>query len=172
MNELTPHQLEVAAREINAAREKIMVSDRDLVLKAIGIASTLTYNEEPEGAAKHIIQELAHRLWTRAGCTGRPGDLQAVIPSDMRRPLNCDQVAWMLAAFGRYLPRPTHPAVSRATDMQRYGLLYEVMEVANLRFEDAAARSNGTPIEVREPSPANNTCDKAALAAGQRAGEE
>lgn len=40
-----------------------MMTDRELVLKAQGIARTLTYNEEPQGAAKHIINELAHRLW-------------------------------------------------------------------------------------------------------------
>jgi len=66
-----------------------------------------------------------------------------------KRPINCDQVAWMLDAFSRYLPPSPHPAVSRAREMQKYALLYEIMEVANLHFEDDAAQQNGTPHEAR-----------------------
>ena len=33
--------------------------------------------------------------------------------------------------------------------MQKYALLYELMEVAHLYFEDASARHNGTPGDVR-----------------------
>lgn len=65
------------------------------------------------------------------------------------RPLNCDQVAWMLAAIERHLPNKEHPAVSRAREMQKYALLYELMEVAHLYFEDANAQHNGTPPDVR-----------------------
>lgn len=65
------------------------------------------------------------------------------------RPLNCDQVAWMLAAIERHLPNKEHPAVSRAREMQKYALLYELMEVAHLYFEDASAQHNGTPPDVR-----------------------
>ena len=64
------------------------------------------------------------------------------------RPINCDQVAWMLNAIERYLPRTDHPAVSRAREMMKYALLYELMEVAYLHFEDAAAKRNGTPPDV------------------------
>ena len=64
------------------------------------------------------------------------------------RPLNCDQVAWMLNAIERYLPQTNHPRVSRAREMQKYALLYELMEVAHLYFEDASAQHNGTPPDV------------------------
>jgi len=33
--------------------------------------------------------------------------------------------------------------------MQKYALLYELMEVAQLYFEDASAQHNGTPGDVR-----------------------
>ena len=65
------------------------------------------------------------------------------------RPINCDQVAWMLNAIERHLPNKEHPAVSRAREMQKYALLYELMEVAHLYFEDASAQHNGTPPDVR-----------------------
>ena len=64
------------------------------------------------------------------------------------RPLNCDQVTWMLNAIERYLPATNHPQVSRAREMQKYALLYELMEVAYLHFEDASAQHNGTPPDV------------------------
>ncbi len=65
------------------------------------------------------------------------------------RQLNCDQVAWILSAIDRYLPTTQHPRVSRAREMQKYGLLYEIMEVANLSFEDNEAKYNATPEDVR-----------------------
>lgn len=65
------------------------------------------------------------------------------------RPINCDQVAWMLSAIDRYLPQTGHPRVSRAREMQKYALLYELMEVAHLYFRDASAQHNGTPNDVR-----------------------
>lgn len=65
------------------------------------------------------------------------------------RPINCDQVALMLNAIERYLPPTQHPRVSRAREMQKYALLYELMEVAHLYFEDASAQHNGTPGDVR-----------------------
>jgi len=64
------------------------------------------------------------------------------------RPVNCDQVAWMLNAIERYLPPTQHPRVSRAREMQKYALLYELMDVARLYFEDASAQHNGTPYDV------------------------
>lgn len=64
------------------------------------------------------------------------------------RPINCDQVAWLLDAIGRYLPQDEHPRVSRAREMSMYGLLYEIMDVANLHFADDAAMRNGTPRDV------------------------
>lgn len=65
------------------------------------------------------------------------------------RPITCDQVSWMLNAIGRYLPTTDHPSVSRVREMQKYALLYEIMEVAHLHFEDDAAQHNGTPPDVR-----------------------
>jgi len=62
------------------------------------------------------------------------------------RDLNCDQVAWMLDAIERYLPPDKHhPSVSQQRDMLKHGLLYEIMDVANLSFSDDAAISNATP---------------------------
>lgn len=65
------------------------------------------------------------------------------------RPINCDQVSWLLNAIKRYLPPASAPAVSRAREMQAYALLYEIMEVAHLHFEDDAAQHNGTPPDVK-----------------------
>lgn len=70
-------------------------------------------------------------------------------PNYPGRPINCDQVSWMLAAIDRHLPPSNTPAVSRAREMQKYALLYEIMEVAHLHFEDDAAQHNGTPPDVR-----------------------
>ena len=65
------------------------------------------------------------------------------------RPINCDQVAWLLDIFDRYLPPSKHPGISREREMMKYGMLYEVMEIAYLRFEDESALHNGTPHEAR-----------------------
>lgn len=70
-------------------------------------------------------------------------------PNLKGRPINCDQVAWMLDAIDRHLPPSNKPAVSRAREMQKYALFYEIMEVAHLHFEDEAAQHNGTPPDVR-----------------------
>lgn len=85
----------------------------------------------------------------------------------MKTPLDCDQVSWMLSAIGRYLPRQDAPQVSRARELQKYALLYEIMEVAGLVFADDAAAHNGTPSDVsmlREKSPhrENMACEGAA----------
>lgn len=66
-----------------------------------------------------------------------------------RKGITCDQVAWMLNAINRHLPPNNHPAVSRAREMQGYALLYELMEVAGLKFADERARHNGTPPDAR-----------------------
>jgi hypothetical protein len=63
--------------------------------------------------------------------------------------INCDQVAWLLDIFGRYLPKDEFPRVSQQREMKKYGMLYEVMEIANLEFEDASAQWNGTPNTAR-----------------------
>jgi hypothetical protein len=62
--------------------------------------------------------------------------------------INCDQVALILNVFDRYLPKSHHPSVSRERDMKKYGMLYEVMEAAGLKFEDESARWNGTPNDA------------------------
>jgi hypothetical protein len=66
-----------------------------------------------------------------------------------RHKINCDQVAWLLDIFNRYLPRDGHPQISREREMLMYGMLYEVMEIAHLCFEDDRARHNGTPNDTR-----------------------
>ena len=70
--------------------------------------------------------------------------------SEQNNKLNCDQVAWLLDAFGRFLPIDSHPSISQQREMQKYALLYEVMEVAGLQFLDARARWNGTPHPARD----------------------
>lgn len=54
----------------------------------------------------------------------------------------------MLAAIKRYLPPDPEPRVGRAREMKSYALLYEIMDVAGLVFEDDAAAHNGTPPDV------------------------
>lgn len=65
------------------------------------------------------------------------------------QPINCDQVAWLLDIFDRYLPRDKFPAISQQREMLKYGMLYEVMEIARLEFEDESAQWNGTPNAAR-----------------------
>jgi hypothetical protein len=69
---------------------------------------------------------------------------------DRKGSVNCDQIVWLLDIFDRYLPRDSHPRVSREREMKKYAMLYEVMEIAELKFEDDSARSNGTPHEARK----------------------
>ena len=63
--------------------------------------------------------------------------------------INCDQVAWLLDIADRYLPKDGMAPISRQRDMKKYGMLYEIMEIAGLKFEDDRARWNGTPNEAR-----------------------
>jgi len=65
------------------------------------------------------------------------------------RPINCDQVAWILDIAERYLPNKINVGVSQQREMQKYAMLYEIMEVANLKFENDEARWNGTPNQAR-----------------------
>ena len=75
-----------------------------------------------------------------------PCENTASTDSPVMRHLNCDQVAWILAAIDRYLPPDKHhPSVSQNRDMQKHGLLYEIMDVADLSFLDNAAIENATP---------------------------
>ena len=67
----------------------------------------------------------------------------------MNTEINADQVAWLMAIFERYLPPSKHPRISVERDMMKYGMLYEVMDVMNVEFEDDAARWNGTPSQAR-----------------------
>jgi len=64
--------------------------------------------------------------------------------------ITCDQVVWLLNIFDRYLPPSKHVVASKEREMMKYGMLYEVMDIAGLEFEDDAARSNGTPHECRK----------------------
>ncbi len=63
--------------------------------------------------------------------------------------ISCDQVAWLMDIFERYLPANNHPRVSVEREMMQYGMLYEVMDIAGLQFADDAARLNGTPPSAR-----------------------
>jgi hypothetical protein len=64
--------------------------------------------------------------------------------------ITCDQVTHLMDIFDRYLPASKHVRVSQEREMLQYGMLYEVMEVARLRFEDENARWNGTPNPARD----------------------
>jgi hypothetical protein len=64
--------------------------------------------------------------------------------------ISCDQVSWLLDIADRYIPKDmVRPSVSRQREMLKYGMLYEIMEIADLKFEDGSARWNGTPNEAR-----------------------
>ena len=87
--------------------------------------------------------------------------VNALVKSSARR-LNCDQVAWMLDAIDRYLPPNSNDVLgcSQQREMQKYGLLYEIMDAANLVFGDSSAQANGTPFPARHcypelPDPSN-----------------
>jgi len=76
--------------------------------------------------------------------------------------ISCDQVVWLLDIANRYLPQDRHPAVSQQREMMRYAMLYEIMEIAGLEFEDDSARWNGTPNQARRYDTGNETtglCD-------------
>ena len=64
--------------------------------------------------------------------------------------INCDQVSWLLSIFDRYLPPSKYQRISQEREMMKYGMLYEVMDIANLEFEDDSARWNGTPNQARD----------------------
>ena len=70
--------------------------------------------------------------------------------NDNYRPINCDQVAWILDALRRMTPLDGYPRISRQRDMRLYACLYEIMEVAQLKFADKSARWNGTPNDARD----------------------
>jgi hypothetical protein len=66
----------------------------------------------------------------------------------MRQKISCDQVAWLLDIADRYIPYDKYPSISRQREMKKYGMLYEIMEIANLEFQDDYALSNATPQDV------------------------
>lgn len=72
------------------------------------------------------------------------------------REITCDQVAWLLDVFDRYLPKKPTVRVSQEREMLKYGMLYEVMDVAGLEFADDSAVNNGTPRPVRIKSKADS----------------
>ena len=78
-----------------------------------------------------------------------PTNKESVVKRVVIRGLNCDQVAWLLDIAERHLPKQTTPRVCQQREMQKYSMLYEIMEVANLQFEDDRARWNGTPNQAR-----------------------
>ena len=66
--------------------------------------------------------------------------------------ISCDQVAWLLAIADRYIPKDNYPNISQQREMKKYAMLYEIMEIADLRFADDSARWNGTPNQARNYS--------------------
>jgi len=69
--------------------------------------------------------------------------------------INADQVAWLLDIAGRYIPKDTHPSISRQHEMKKYGMLYEIMEIMGVGFGGENAAHNGSPPDCRyiEPEP-------------------
>lgn len=133
--------------------EATNLTNRDIADACDGAARQISYNDEAQGRAKHMLHEAAGRL-RRA------------------RAVNCDQVAWMLAAIDRCLPPQDAPRVSRARAMQSYALLYELMDVAGLVFEDDVAAGNATPADVQrlrlKPSGLQAACQSANTAGSGR----
>jgi hypothetical protein len=72
------------------------------------------------------------------------------------KPISCDQVAWLLGIFNRYLPQNKHPRISRERDMLIYGMLYEVMEIAGLQFTDDSATDAAKCIKCLDEHEATN----------------
>lgn len=72
---------------------------------------------------------------------------------DKRNPISCDQVAWLLDIANRHIPPQTTPRVCQQREMQKYAMLYEIMDIAGLRFADDAARENGTPRQAKQQQP-------------------
>lgn len=66
------------------------------------------------------------------------------------RPIDCDQVHLIIEALKRITPLDGYPRISRQRDMKIYACLYEIMEVAQLKFNDKSARWNGTPNDARD----------------------
>lgn len=69
---------------------------------------------------------------------------------DGSRSINCDQVHWLLQAIDRVIPPSPDQRVSRQREMRKFACLYEIMEVAELKFADKSARWNGTPNDARD----------------------
>lgn len=65
-----------------------------------------------------------------------------------QKTINCDQVAWLLDIAERYIQKDDYPRISRQRMMKKYAMLYEIMEIMNLVFEDRAAQQNGTPPDA------------------------
>jgi hypothetical protein len=76
-------------------------------------------------------------------------DAQRRIAPVVMRPITCDQVAWLLDIAERHIPNDNRVRVSRQREMQKYAMLYEIMEVASLQFADDRARWNGTPNDAQ-----------------------
>jgi len=64
--------------------------------------------------------------------------------------LSADQIAWLMDVAKRYIPDDGLPSISRQTEMKRYAMLYEVMEIVGAGFQDDSARFNATPPDIRE----------------------
>ena len=61
-----------------------------------------------------------------------------------KRPISCDQVAWLNDALYRHADavRNPYPSISRAREAGRLAALLEIMAVLDLEFADSAAREN------------------------------
>ena len=68
----------------------------------------------------------------------------------MSAKINCDQVSWLLDLAERYLSKDKHPNISQQHEMKKYAMLYEIMDITGLDFEDDNAIFNGTPQFVNQ----------------------
>jgi len=66
-----------------------------------------------------------------------------------KKTIGCDEVVWFLDMAERYIPRDDHPRVSQQWNMKCFAMLYEIMEIAGLQFEDKAALNNAMPNFIK-----------------------
>ena len=76
-------------------------------------------------------------------------DAFKMVVRSQERKINCDQVAWLLDIANRYIDKDKFPAVSQQREMKKYAMLYEIMDIANLKFADKKALYNATPYQAR-----------------------
>lgn len=87
--------------------------------------------------------------------TAQQGDSAQQQNANRKRPLSCDQVAWVEDALARYAETLSvkRVGISRAREAGQLACLLELMEVLGFEFADDAARGNAVAGfgELRAP---------------------